>query len=248
MKRLLIFFWAICLLFPGFVFANSYPDYIGYVNDFAHVLSPDYISALNSKLHEFNKRTTNQIAVVTVDTTSPEVIEEYSIHLADKWKVGQKGKDNGIILLFAMKDHKMRIEVGRGLEGDLTDITSKHIQHDLIAPAFKQNNYEQGITQGVDAVITTVTHGTLDPNSLNSTTSPPHGSSQIAGIFPYLPIVIFIIVILLIIAFSPKTKLGGRGSWGVTTFWGEGGASTDSGQSDSFGGGGFSGGGSSDSW
>ncbi len=248
MKKFILFFFTFLLIFTGISYATTYPDYSGYVNDFAHVLSAAYVSQLNAKLSEFNHQTTDQIAVVTVTTTQPETIEEYSIHLAEKWKVGQKGKDNGIIMLFAMQDHKMRIEVGRGLEGDLTDIQSKHIQKDVIEPEFKKGNYEQGITNGINSVISTITHGNINPNTLNQGTRSPSPSAAINILLNYYPFILFLLFVVIGIAFSPKTKLGGRGTWGITTFWGDSGSSSNSGNTDSFGSGGFSGGGSSDSW
>src|SRR3989344_4912375 len=149
------------LVLSGKSFAK-YPTYSGYVNDFGRLLSRQTVKSLESKLSSYNKTTTNQVVVVTVDSTQPESIEEYSIRLADKWKVGQKGKDNGVVMLFAMKDRAMRIEVGRGLEGDLTDLQSKHILDDVIRPYFKEGKYDEGITKGVDAVIATLSH-TITP-------------------------------------------------------------------------------------
>lgn len=241
MKRLLfVFLVALLFLFTANVaHAATYPDYTGYVNDYAQVFSPRFVSQLNTKLSDFNTKTTNQIAVVTVNSTQPETIEEYSIHLADKWKVGQKGKDNGIIMLFAMQDHKMRIEVGRGLEGDITDVQSKHIQSDVIVPLFKKGDYEQGVANGVNAVIATITHNTYVPSDTQASTS--NGSG-----IPFSLIFFIIFIIILAIAHSPFTPLGGAGIWGLTTLWDSG--KNDDGGGDSFGGGGFSGGGSSDSW
>src|SRR5437763_1057280 len=132
MKKLLAFFLFLTIFITP-VFAD-YPNYSGYVNDFAHILSDQFIQQLDNKLAAFDKKTTDQIAVVTIQTTKSETIEEYSIHLADKWKPGQKGKDNGVIMLFAMQDRQMRIEVGRGLEGDLTDIQARHILDTIIRP------------------------------------------------------------------------------------------------------------------
>src|SRR5258706_6394726 len=101
MKKILLIIGSALLLlflFVKVVQGVNYPDYTNYTNDFAHVLSQNFVNDLNKKLSDYDKQTTNQIAVVTVKTTSPETIEEYSIHLADKWKPGQKGKDNGIIM------------------------------------------------------------------------------------------------------------------------------------------------------
>jgi len=245
-------------LFRHPVFAASYPQYVGYVNDFAHVLSPNATVSLNAKLGSLDQKTTDQVAVVTVNTTQPETIEDYSIHLADQWKVGQKGKDNGVIMLFAMKDHRMRIEVGRGLEGDLTDIQSKHIQTDIITPEFKQGNYEVGITKGVDAVIATITHdasATANLSTASATTTATSTTSSTSNEVLITIIFWFIVfsAVMGVIAFSPHTRLGGRGRWGIQTFWGEsggfgGGGEGGGGGFGGFGGGGFSGGGSSGSW
>src|SRR3989338_6049806 len=150
MKRILLAF-LFFFFFVTSAFAANYPKYQNYVNDFANVISPQVEDALNKKLADYDKKTTNQIAVVTVKTTEPEPIEDYSIHLTDEWKIGQKGKDNGVLMLFAMDDRKMRIEVGRGLEGQLTDLQSKRILDNVIRPTFRDGNYDKGITDGVDA-------------------------------------------------------------------------------------------------
>ncbi|HWY80240.1 MAG TPA: TPM domain-containing protein [Candidatus Sulfotelmatobacter sp.] len=250
MKRVVITFFSLCLffIFPNTAVASSYPNQTGYVNDFASILSPSFANQLDKELQVFEQKTTDQIAVVTIKTIQPDTIENYSIHLAEKWKIGQKGKDNGVIILFAMQDHKMRIEVGRGLEGDLTDIQSKHIQDMYIVPAFKNGHYEQGIQNGVNAVITTVTHGSINPHILSTqTVIPQQSASSYDYLWQYLPFGLVFIFFVFGIAHSPRTKLGGKDTWGVTTFWGESSDSNDGGDN-SGGGGSFSGGGSSDSW
>lgn len=250
MKQLLLAIFSLCLffVFPNTTVATSYPNQTGYVNDFASVLTASFANQLDTELRVFEQKTTNQIAVVTIRSTQPDTIENYSIHLAEKWKIGQKAKDNGIIMIFAMQDHKMRIEVGRGLEADLTDIQAKHIQDKYIVPAFKNGQYEQGIQNGVNAVITTITHGNIDPYSLSIQSDAMQQSiSSYDYLWQYLPFGFFLVFFIFGIAHSPYTKLGGRGSWGVTTFWGESGGSRGGGDNPG-GGGDFSGGGSSDSW
>lgn len=239
MRKLFVVFGLFFLfLFPSYAFAD-YPNYQGYVNDFAKVLSSEFVDRLNTKLLAFDKQTSNQIAVVTVGTTSPETIEDYSIHLAEKWKVGQKGKDNGIIMLFAMRDRTMRIEVGRGLEGDIADVQTKHIQTDIIVPEFKKGNYEVGIDKGVNTVIATISH------TATLSATPTSAVSKIPDIAVF--IFVIILITILFIAISPWTPLGGFGTWGPTVFWGPGRKSDDDGFG-GFGGGGFSGGGSSSNW
>lgn len=239
MKKIAILLFFFLFLFTFKVWAD-YPSYTGYINDFAHVLSSETRQNLEKRLSDYDKQTSNQLTIVTVDSTTPETIEQYGIHLADKWKVGQKGKDNGVIMLFAMKDRKMRIEVGRGLEGDLTDLQSKHILDDIIRPQFQSGYYDSGITQGVDAVIATLSH-TITP-------VPPSSFNDI-GSFAIIFIAFIVIFIIVGLAYSPHTQLGGRGVWGVPIIWGDFKKdSDDSGGFGGFGGGGFSGGGSSSSW
>ena len=97
--------------------------------------------------------------MLIVPTTQPEPIEAYSIRVAEAWKIGRKGQDNGALFLVAKDDRKMRIEVGYGLEGVLTDVTSRRIIAETIAPLFRQNQFAQGIDAGVDQIIAVVDKG-----------------------------------------------------------------------------------------
>lgn len=139
-------------IFATTAFASHLPSPSNYVNDFANVLSQGFEDTQNIKLKEYKEKTTNEIAVVTIDSTGDESIEQYSIHLADQWKPGEEGVDNGVIMLFAIKDRKMRIEVGRGVEDRLTDIEASDII-DEIKPSFRNSNYEEGIGIGITSVI-----------------------------------------------------------------------------------------------
>lgn len=130
---------------------STYPEPTGYVVDTADIISPEIETQLTEKLKV--EDSTAQIAVVTVKTTGMESIEEYSIHLADQWKVGHKGADNGIIFLIASSDRKMRIEVGRGLEGDLNDAKTGAILKDVVTPYFKAGDWNGGVVAGVDEII-----------------------------------------------------------------------------------------------
>jgi uncharacterized protein len=135
------------------------PPLASAVTDLTGTLSSGERQALESKLRDWQARTTNQIAVLIVPTTAPEAIEDYSIRVADAWKIGQKGKDNGAILLVAKNDKRMRIEVGYGLEGVLTDVTSRRIIAEDIAPEFGKGNFAAGISAGVDHIISVVDSG-----------------------------------------------------------------------------------------
>ncbi len=125
------------------------PRYSGYVNDFAGVLGEEtagYIESISSRVSD---KTTAQIAVVTVSTTQPLTIEQYAVRLFEKWGIGLKDEDNGVLLLVAIGDRKVRIETGYGLEGALPDAVCSSIIEQIIIPEFRQNDYEKGILYGI---------------------------------------------------------------------------------------------------
>lgn len=136
--------------------ALDVPALKGRVNDYANMLSPETVSALDAKLAEFERQDSTQVVVITIPTLEGEEIEEFSIRVAEQWKIGQKKKDNGVILMIAKEERRMRIEVGWGLEGTLTDLRAGRIIDNVIAPSFKAGEYDRGVTEGVDAIIQTV--------------------------------------------------------------------------------------------
>ena len=123
------------------------------VTDLAGVLTPEQLAALDSKLSSFERAKGSQVAVLIVPTTAPEEIEQYGIRVADAWKLGRKGVDDGAILLVAREDRKVRIEVGYGLEGALPDATANRIIDEVIVPRFRDGDYFGGIDAGVDRVM-----------------------------------------------------------------------------------------------
>lgn len=123
------------------------------VTDLTATLTPAQANALEQKLAQFESRKGVQIAVLVVPTTEPEDIAQYAIRVAEKWKLGRKGVDDGAILLVAKDDRKLRIEVGRGLEGALTDADSKRIISEVIVPLLKHGDFAGGIDAGVDRMI-----------------------------------------------------------------------------------------------
>jgi uncharacterized protein len=141
------------------------PPLSSQVTDLAGTLSASERQSLESKLHDWEARTGNQLAVLIVPTTAPEPIEEYSLRVAEAWKIGQKGKDNGAIFLIAKDDKRMRIEVGYGFEGVLTDVTSRRIIGETVAPYFKQGQFAAGINAGVDRIIAVVGAGEPLPDA-----------------------------------------------------------------------------------
>lgn len=145
--------WLICLLWAATLFALEVPPLKERVNDFAGMLSPAAKQQLSDTLGRLEQTDSTQIVVLTVPSLEGEVLEEFSIKVAEKWKIGQKGFDNGAILLIAQKDRKIRIEVGYGLEGTLTDLMAGRIIRNVIVPQFKAGNFDQGVTDGVQAMI-----------------------------------------------------------------------------------------------
>lgn len=123
------------------------------VNDYADMISPGTEQAIAAKLQALEQNESTQIAVLTVPTLDGEPIEDFSIRVAEKWGIGQEAKDNGAILLIAREERKIRIEVGYGLEGKLTDLMAGRIIRNVITPAFKAGNFDRGVADGVTAMI-----------------------------------------------------------------------------------------------
>ncbi len=132
------------------------PPLTARVADLTGTLAPAEAAALETKLADWEARTSNQLVVLMVPTTQPEPIEAYSLRVAEKWKIGRKGQDNGALFLIAKNDRKLRIEVGYGLEGVLPDVTANRIIREDVAPAFREGRFAAGINTGVDRIIAVV--------------------------------------------------------------------------------------------
>jgi uncharacterized protein len=129
------------------------PQLTGRVVDQTGTLSSGDIAALSQKLQDFETRKGSQLVVLIVPTTDPETIEQFAIRVAEAWKIGRKKVDDGAILVVAKNDRHLRIEVGYGLEGALTDVTSRRIIDEAITPKFRSGDFAGGITAGVDRMI-----------------------------------------------------------------------------------------------
>ncbi|NTU50531.1 MAG: methanol dehydrogenase [Desulfobulbaceae bacterium] len=143
-------------LLPHLAFALDVPQLRGRVNDYANMLSPGASQQLEQVLADFERSDSTQIVVLTINSLEGESLEGYSIKVAEAWKIGRTKLDNGAILLIAKQERKIRIEVGLGLEGVLTDLVSGRIIRGDIAPYFKKNDYDAGITAGVSSIIQVV--------------------------------------------------------------------------------------------
>lgn len=153
MKRFLIVFFLIASV--GVSYAQNIPARPNpprLVNDFANVLSPEQREILEQRLVAFDDSTSNQIAVITVPTLNDYPIEDYAVKLLREWGIGSKKNNNGVLILVAVNDRKIRIEVGYGLEGAIPDITAKNIIDNDFAPNFRENNYYRGFDEAITSL------------------------------------------------------------------------------------------------
>lgn len=163
-KALLLSF----LLFASNVIGVEVPYLTGRIVDNAQILSPETNLALTEKLRLHEEQTTNQIAILTIPTLDGESIEDFAGRVFEEWKLGQKDKDNGILMIIVPDDRQMRIEVGYGLEGAMPDIIAGQIIRNIMAPKFKEGDFNGGIMAGADALISGL-EGEVIPDLLGST-------------------------------------------------------------------------------
>jgi uncharacterized protein len=174
------------------------------VVDQTGTLSSSDVVSLTQTLNNFQARKGAQIAVLIVPTTEPETIEQYSIRVAEAWKVGRKKIDDGALIVIAKNDHKLRIEVGYGLEGALTDITSQRIIDEIITPKFKAGDFAGGIYAGVNRII-----GVVDGEPLPPPAARPQSSSSGSNAYEFFnPANPFVIIAILIFGGIMRSALG----------------------------------------
>lgn len=212
------------------------------VHDEAKVLSQQTVDNLERQLKIFEDSTTNQIAILIVPSLDGEIIEQYGLRVSEKWKLGQKDKDNGVLLLLAINDRKMRIEVGQGLEGPLPDAICNRIIRNEMAPNFRRGDYDAGVNAAVTAIRQAI-KGEYKADDI------PIGRRNKG---PKLPIFLIILIIFILGRLLNRNRGGGSGwsSGGGFFIGGGGGGSWGGGGGGGFSGGGgsFGGGGSSGSW
>ena len=174
MKRF-VFLCVLSLSLPFFISAYSpLPKPTGFVTDNAGLFSAEEKNALEQNLSDFEKSSSNEIAVVTISSLDGDTIENFAVKRFEDWQIGKAKQDNGVLFLVSKDDRKMRIEVGYGLEGALTDALSSQIIRNIVTPAFREENYYAGVTEAVDA-IEKATQGeyVLDEKSVSSMNSWP---------------------------------------------------------------------------
>ena len=249
---------ALCLLFLSVLSSFSFAQQANFendkniperpvpprlVNDFGNILSDRDKETLERKLVAYNDSTSTQIAVVTISTLNGYSEDDYGIRLARKWGIGQKGKNNGVLILVAKEERAIDIEVGYGLEGYISDGDCKRIIDDIMIPQFKQSNFYAGIDEATDKM-TGLLQGTFKFDE--STNYGSSSGEDNSGKLPTWAIVIIVLVILFIVL--PNIGRGG-GGWisGGSGGWSSGG-SFGGGGFGGFGGGSFGGGGASGRW
>jgi len=250
------------------------PALSSHVVDQAHMLDEQQRHTLDQVLAEYETRTGSQIAILLMSSTAPEAIEQYGIRVAEAWKLGRKGVDDGVILIVAKDNTKalrrLRIEAGRGVQGSLTDAKSKRILEDVIAPHFRQNDYYGGLAAGVSALTSLLDEEQLPATAKKKAAAAPQ-AQQDGGWLNVIAPVVFLIVFFGVIMFvrrRPSNNLNNN-TWGNAAgvvigsilneasqsrvgrgggFSSGGGFGGSAGGGFSGGGGGFDGGGASGDW
>ena len=236
---------SICLSFLPTLsaFAKfSVPKPVGYVNDFANVMTKDNIRQLDGLIYQLKEKTTAEMAVVTLNSLDGYPIEDVGLEIGRSWGVGTSGKDNGLVIVVAPNDRKMRIEVGYGLEGFLTDAHAGRIRDGYMLPYFKQGDYNQGIVNGTVACAQAIAKGYGVKLSTNYNLPEPVPASEEFGLFHLIFLIIFITLCIKYPDFMLGFVLGNLLGGGRNSDSGFGGGFGG------FGGGGFGGGGCSGGW
>lgn len=207
-KAVLLFLIAIAAI-PFSARAYTSPGKpAGFVNDFAGMLQPQERAALEQKISAFASSTSNEIAVVTIPNLGGDTVENFATKLFEEWKIGKAKKDNGVLLLISRDDRKLRIEVGYGLEGALTDAQSYWIIRDVITPSFKAGNYYAGIDGGVSKIMA-ATQGEYVPSTS------PQEEKAVGLVFEYWYLIPLAIIWLASILGRSKSWWAGGALGGV---------------------------------
>lgn len=259
MKRLVFIiplFFSVCFYAQTNVVPKKPPLSVGLVVDETNTLTSEQQAALREKLIAYDKKTSNQVAVVIIPSLKGNSIEDVGLEIGRQWGVGgQAEKDNGVVILVAKDDRKIRIEVGYGLEGAVTDYIASSIIQNNIQPNFRAGNFYRGINEAIDEII----------KAAEGRYTAPEGYGKGKGLNAW-QIILFVVIIMIIIGAIGRGNRGGgfasrRGyrNWGGPIWWGggwsggsgggwSGGGGGSSGGFGGFGGGSFGGGGASGSW
>lgn len=244
-----LLFLTLCIVFSCHVQeggAIEAPKPVGGVNDFANVIPEEYRRKLEELIREVDEKTSAEIAVVTVQSIAPLDENAYARLIFDTWKIGKKGKDNGVLILLAVKERRWRIESGYGLEGILPDGRCGEIGRAYMVPLFKEGKYGEGLYRGVGAIARIIAKDSGVTLESLAGLKPMQVSSTVYGMSPLeaLYLLIFIVIAILI---SICDKCFGNGRYSTGGYgggsWGGGGGFGGGGGGGGFGGGGGGGGG-----
>jgi len=272
----IIFMFLLFLLFSiPISTAINYPSPTGYVNDFANILSQSDKERLNSEITAIEKATTVEIAIVTIDSLEGVSIEEYAVKLFEKWGIGKKSTDNGLLILVSKNDREYRIETGYGLEGTINAARAGRIGRDILEPNFKKGEYGEGLYEAVLEVKDLLSNNPHEagqpppappppipnnPYEVSYTTKENTDSLNFVGIYAGVIMVLMLIIVIWLALFlygafqnGAATGKNGGGSFGGFGWsggggWGGGGGSHGGGFGGGFGGGHSGGGGFSGRW
>lgn len=251
--------FAVLVLVSSAALAVTYPEPEGFITDKAGAVDAGAKQSMETLLTRLEKATGAQIAVAVIPTLEGEPIENFAVKLFEKWGVGQKDQDNGVLLVVATKDRKMRIETGYGLEGAIPDIRAKQITSEIIGPKFKTGDMSGGIVAGVDALAGDICKeyqiSLADVKAGKEVKAEKRVRTESSG----SPMGLFIFALIFLgggglLIWAIKTgrlkSTGGGTAGGGSSFWSSSGGSSDSdsGGFDGFDGGSSGGGGASDDW
>jgi uncharacterized protein len=221
------------------------PPLRGRVNDYAKVITADQTRKLEDQLAQFEQDTGHQVAILTIPSLEGDSLEDFSIRVAENWKIGKQGFDNGVILVVVPKDRRLRLEVGYGLEGVLPDAVANQIISQYIIPRFRAGDFSSGIVAGIDAVLRVIKREPL-PEAARQKPANPSGSG--IGSLGGLVLLLGLIAVMSMASNANRRRQGlwtTRGRRYPPIFWGGGGGFSGGGigGGGGFGGGGFGGGG-----
>jgi uncharacterized protein len=257
---LLFCFFAAFAIEPALAAEPKFPTLTGRIVDDAHLLDANNRAAIETKLTDLENKTGRQLVVVTLPSLQGFEIEDFGYRLGRNWGIGEKDKNTGALLIVAPNEHRVRIEVGYGLEGTLTDAVSRLIIENAILPRFRMNDFAGGIQRGVDDIVQVLTGDAEDfKRRAAEADNPPAGA---AGWGQFIFIILFIGLWLYFASRSRRRGrysnlpwivpmgggFGNRGGWGGGGFGGGGWGGGSGGGGFSGGGGSFGGGGASGRW
>jgi len=210
MKKIFLFLILLLLCLPFTAYGLDVPKLQGYVNDYAGMISPPAKSKIEEGLRAFEQSDSTQIVILTVPSLEGDDLEKFGIKVAEAWKIGQKGKDNGAILIVSKQERKIRIEVGYGLEGRLTDLAAGRIIDLVIKPRFQQGDFDGGFIAGVSSMIA-ATRGEFKAG-------PRPVRQRQRGFPPFLSIFLFFGIFTLILGSLSRVLGGVVGAIGLPAF------------------------------